>query len=43
MTSAPAGRPAPLHVAVALDGAGWHPAAWREAGAQPRRLLSAGY
>ena len=43
MTSAPAGRPAPLHLAVALDGAGWHPAAWREADAQPRRLFTAGY
>ena len=27
--------PAPLHLAVALDGAGWHPAAWREPGALP--------
>ena len=35
--------PAPLHLAVALDGAGWHPAAWREPDAQPRRLLTAGY
>jgi alkanesulfonate monooxygenase SsuD/methylene tetrahydromethanopterin reductase-like flavin-dependent oxidoreductase (luciferase family) len=43
VTSAPAGRPAPLHLAVALDGAGWHPAAWREAGAQPQRLFTAGY
>jgi alkanesulfonate monooxygenase SsuD/methylene tetrahydromethanopterin reductase-like flavin-dependent oxidoreductase (luciferase family) len=43
VTSVPAGRPAPLHLAVALDGAGWHPAAWREADAQPRRLLAAGY
>ena len=43
MTSVPAGRPAPLHLAVALDGAGWHPAAWREADAEPRRLLAAGY
>jgi len=32
-----------LHLAVALDGAGWHPAAWREAGAQPQRLFTAGY
>ena len=39
----PAGRPAPLHLAVALDGAGWHPAAWREADAQPQRLFTAGY
>jgi alkanesulfonate monooxygenase SsuD/methylene tetrahydromethanopterin reductase-like flavin-dependent oxidoreductase (luciferase family) len=34
--------PAPLHLAVALDGAGWHPAAWREADAQPQRLFTAG-
>jgi alkanesulfonate monooxygenase SsuD/methylene tetrahydromethanopterin reductase-like flavin-dependent oxidoreductase (luciferase family) len=35
--------PAPLHLAVALDGAGWHPAAWREPDAQPHRLFTAGY
>ena len=34
---------APLHLAVALDGAGWHPAAWREPRAQPGELLTAGY
>jgi alkanesulfonate monooxygenase SsuD/methylene tetrahydromethanopterin reductase-like flavin-dependent oxidoreductase (luciferase family) len=33
----------PLHLAVALDGAGWHPAAWREPGAQPDRLFTAAY
>src|SRR5450432_2933051 len=33
----------PLHLAVALDGAGWHPAAWREPGARPAELLSARY
>jgi alkanesulfonate monooxygenase SsuD/methylene tetrahydromethanopterin reductase-like flavin-dependent oxidoreductase (luciferase family) len=33
----------PLHLAVALDGAGWHPAAWREPAARPRDLLTAGY
>ncbi|MFE2975540.1 LLM class flavin-dependent oxidoreductase [Streptomyces sp. NPDC059258] len=33
----------PLHLAVALDGAGWHPAAWRAAGARPGELLSAAY
>jgi alkanesulfonate monooxygenase SsuD/methylene tetrahydromethanopterin reductase-like flavin-dependent oxidoreductase (luciferase family) len=43
VTSARAGRPAPLHLAVALDGAGWHPAAWREADAQPQGLFTAGY
>ena len=38
--------PAPtnhLHLAVALDGAGWHPAAWREPDAQPDRLLTPAY
>jgi alkanesulfonate monooxygenase SsuD/methylene tetrahydromethanopterin reductase-like flavin-dependent oxidoreductase (luciferase family) len=43
VTSAPAGPLPPLHLAVALDGAGWHPGAWREADAQPQRLLTAGY
>jgi alkanesulfonate monooxygenase SsuD/methylene tetrahydromethanopterin reductase-like flavin-dependent oxidoreductase (luciferase family) len=33
----------PLHLAVALDGTGWHPAAWREPGARPGELLSARY
>jgi alkanesulfonate monooxygenase SsuD/methylene tetrahydromethanopterin reductase-like flavin-dependent oxidoreductase (luciferase family) len=33
----------PLHLAVALDGAGWHPAAWREADARPAELFGAGY
>ncbi|MET7349617.1 LLM class flavin-dependent oxidoreductase [Streptomyces mirabilis] len=32
-----------LRLAVALDGAGWHPAAWREPVARPRDLLTAGY
>ena len=35
--------PTPVHVAVALDGAGWHPAAWREPDARPRELFSPGY
>ena len=35
--------PSLLHLAVALDGAGWHPAAWREPDAEPERLLTAGY
>jgi alkanesulfonate monooxygenase SsuD/methylene tetrahydromethanopterin reductase-like flavin-dependent oxidoreductase (luciferase family) len=34
---------APLHLAIALDGAGWHPAAWREPGARPRDLFTPGY
>ncbi len=32
-----------LHLAVALDGAGWHPAAWREPSARPAELFSASY
>jgi alkanesulfonate monooxygenase SsuD/methylene tetrahydromethanopterin reductase-like flavin-dependent oxidoreductase (luciferase family) len=35
--------PAPLHLAVALDGAGWHPAAWREHDARPDALFTARY
>jgi alkanesulfonate monooxygenase SsuD/methylene tetrahydromethanopterin reductase-like flavin-dependent oxidoreductase (luciferase family) len=35
--------PAPLHLAVALDGAGWHPAAWREPAARPTELFTADY
>jgi alkanesulfonate monooxygenase SsuD/methylene tetrahydromethanopterin reductase-like flavin-dependent oxidoreductase (luciferase family) len=31
------------HLAVALDGAGWHPAAWREPQARPAELFSARY
>lgn len=38
----PASTP-PVHLAVALDGAGWHPAAWREPGARPAELFTAGY
>ncbi|GAA2003588.1 LLM class flavin-dependent oxidoreductase [Nakamurella flavida] len=33
----------PLHLAIALDGAGWHPAAWREPTARPAELFTAGY
>jgi alkanesulfonate monooxygenase SsuD/methylene tetrahydromethanopterin reductase-like flavin-dependent oxidoreductase (luciferase family) len=32
-----------LHLAIGLEGAGWHPAAWREPNARPDELLSAGY
>jgi alkanesulfonate monooxygenase SsuD/methylene tetrahydromethanopterin reductase-like flavin-dependent oxidoreductase (luciferase family) len=32
-----------VHLAVALDGAGWHPAAWREPRARPTELFQAGY
>ncbi|MFF3448710.1 LLM class flavin-dependent oxidoreductase [Streptomyces sp. NPDC002667] len=35
--------PSSLHLAVALDGAGWHPAAWREPVARPHDLLTAAY
>ncbi|WP_034088260.1 LLM class flavin-dependent oxidoreductase [Streptacidiphilus albus] len=34
---------APLHLAVALDGSGWHPAAWREPGSRADELFTAGY
>ncbi|CAM5244566.1 FMNH2-utilizing oxygenase [Streptomyces spiroverticillatus] len=33
----------PLHLAVALDGTGWHPASWRTPAARPNDLLTAGY
>ncbi|MBP2707713.1 LLM class flavin-dependent oxidoreductase [Microbispora sp. RL4-1S] len=32
-----------LSLAVALDGAGWHPAAWRSGSARPGRLFTPGY
>jgi alkanesulfonate monooxygenase SsuD/methylene tetrahydromethanopterin reductase-like flavin-dependent oxidoreductase (luciferase family) len=32
-----------VHLAVALEGAGWHPAAWREPRARPDALFQAGY
>jgi len=32
-----------VHLAVALDGAGWHPAAWRAGGARPAELLTPRY
>jgi alkanesulfonate monooxygenase SsuD/methylene tetrahydromethanopterin reductase-like flavin-dependent oxidoreductase (luciferase family) len=32
-----------VHLAVALDGAGWHPAAWREPDAEPDHLCTAAY
>ena len=32
-----------LHLAVALDGTGWHPASWREPDARPADLLRPGY
>ena len=33
----------PLHLAVALDGAGWHPAAWRDPSARPAELTRPRY
>ncbi|WP_328642307.1 LLM class flavin-dependent oxidoreductase [Streptomyces canus] len=35
--------PSLLHLAVALDGTGWHPASWREPEARPHDVLTAGY
>jgi len=35
--------PGQLKLAVALDAAGWHPAAWREPNATPDALFTAGY
>ncbi|MGW0940665.1 LLM class flavin-dependent oxidoreductase [Streptomyces sp. NPDC002666] len=32
-----------VHLAAALNGAGWHPAAWREPESRPRDLLTAAY
>lgn len=32
-----------MHLSVALDGAGWHPAAWREPRARPGELFTGGY
>jgi alkanesulfonate monooxygenase SsuD/methylene tetrahydromethanopterin reductase-like flavin-dependent oxidoreductase (luciferase family) len=32
-----------VHLSVALDGAGWHPAAWREPAARPHDLFTPGY
>ncbi|MGW1711797.1 LLM class flavin-dependent oxidoreductase [Streptomyces sp. NPDC002156] len=43
MSSSPSSSPSSLHLAVALDGAGWHPAAWREPVARPRELFTARY
>lgn len=35
--------PTPIRLAVALDGAGWHPAAWREPDARPTELFTPRY
>lgn len=34
---------APLHLAIALDGTGFHPASWRDPSARPTELLTARY
>lgn len=34
---------APLHLAVALDGTGFHPASWRDPSARPNDLFTANY
>ncbi|WP_125099429.1 LLM class flavin-dependent oxidoreductase [Leucobacter chromiireducens] len=39
----PITTPTSFTVGVALDGAGWHPAAWREPDAQPDALFTAAY
>lgn len=39
----PSSSPSSLHLAVALDGTGWHPASWREPVARPRDLFTAHY
>ena len=33
----------PFHLGIALDGAGWHPAAWRDASARPEALFDPDY
>jgi alkanesulfonate monooxygenase SsuD/methylene tetrahydromethanopterin reductase-like flavin-dependent oxidoreductase (luciferase family) len=33
----------PLHLAVALEGTGWHPASWRDPVSRPRELFTARY
>ncbi|MFB7313396.1 LLM class flavin-dependent oxidoreductase [Streptomyces sp. NPDC056192] len=43
MSSSPSSLSSSLHLAVALDGAGWHPAAWREPVARLGDLLTAEY
>jgi len=35
--------PSRFHLAVAFEGCGWHPAAWREPGARASEILSARY
>lgn len=35
--------PYPFHLGVALEGAGWHPSAWREPSSRPTELFTADY
>ncbi|MFF0964777.1 LLM class flavin-dependent oxidoreductase [Streptomyces sp. NPDC003703] len=42
-TPPPPARPDALHLAVALDGTGWHPASWREPVSRPQDLFTAQY
>ncbi|HEY2207466.1 MAG TPA: LLM class flavin-dependent oxidoreductase [Pseudonocardia sp.] len=39
----PDGTTPTVHLGVALNDTGWHPASWREPGARPGELLTAGY
>ena len=41
MAAAPSHRP--LHLAVALDGTGFHPASWRDPSARPTEIFTAPY
>lgn len=43
MTSSAPGTTESIHLAVALDGAGWHPAAWRDAQVTPATLFTPDY
>ncbi|GGL66172.1 FMNH2-utilizing oxygenase [Streptomyces fumigatiscleroticus] len=43
MSSTSSSPSSPLHLAVALNGTGWHPASWREPVARPHDLFTAGY
>ena len=36
-------EPRPLHLAVALDGTGFHPASWRDPSARPTEIFTAKY
>ena len=43
MSPITSGNATPFTVGIALDGAGWHPAAWREDAARPAELFTAAY